>query len=188
MSGARFRPLSKMVRIGPFQSSHRVSTLPRLFGSQSNPSGSKQWCETMSATAERTLRVPVVNSPDQHKKALARIDRLMSAGDNADDAELEALTILVERYEQKVAPVDTPDPIEILKFRMAQLGLSPSQAAELLDMERGRVSELLHRRRQLTLKHIRVISDRLDIPPGLLTAPYEIDEGRGAKRRDGKRR
>ncbi len=132
----------------------------------------------MATRSDTQTLVPVIATRKDHRAALARIEALIAAGDPKGDAELEALGVLVENYERKTFPVADPDPIEVLEFRMEQLGLNTTQLAERLDINRGRASELLNRKRRLTLDLIRLIADRLAIPAGLLVAPYTVDEGR----------
>jgi HTH-type transcriptional regulator/antitoxin HigA len=132
------------------------------------------------------IMVPVIRSDADHAAALARIETIVAGNDDRldeDDGELEALTLLVESYEAKRFPVEDPDPIEMLEFRMAQLGLNTSRLAETLGIGRGRASELLHRKRRLSLDLIRTIVERLHIAPSLLIPPYETE--RSERSRDG---
>ena len=109
-----------------------------------------------------TIR-PIRDSND-HESALKRIQALMSAktGTDAGD-ELDVLATLVEAYEAKRFAIESPDPIEAIRFRMEQLGLKRKDLEPLIG-SRARVSEVLNKRRGLSLKMIRALHEELDIP------------------------
>jgi HTH-type transcriptional regulator/antitoxin HigA len=88
----------------------------------------------------------------------------MSAKAGTDDGdELDVLATLVDAYETKHFPIDSPDPIEAIRFRMEQLGLERKDLEPLIG-SRARVSEVLNKRRGLSLKMIRALHEELDIP------------------------
>lgn len=105
-----------------------------------------------------------VKYDQDHRKALARIEALMSArpGTPAGD-ELDVLATLVEAYEQKHFPIETADPVEAIRFRMEQMGLTRKDLEPFLG-SRHRVSEILNRRRGLSIGMIRRLHEGLDIP------------------------
>ena len=106
---------------------------------------------------------PIRNSSD-HESALKRIEALMSARkDTAEGDELEVLVTLVDAYESKHFPIDAPDPIEAIKFRMEQMDLDRKDLEPYLG-SRARVSEILNKRRSLSLAMIRALHENLDIP------------------------
>jgi len=82
---------------------------------------------------------------------------------------LDVLVTLVEAYEQKHCKVDPPDPIEAIKFRMEQLELKPSDLAKILG-GRSRVSEVLNKKRKLTVEMMRSLRKHLAIPAESLLA------------------
>ena len=125
--------------------------------------------------AHQPPSIHLVNDKLSHEAAIKRIESIIEEDNDALDPELEALALLVENYEKKTIPFEDPDPIEILKFRMRQIDLNTSKLAEILEIGRGRASELLNRRRRLTLDLIRRIGARLDIAPGLLVSEYPLD-------------
>ena len=109
-----------------------------------------------------TIR-PIKTEPD-HQKALKEIEKLWDAKPNTARADrLEVLVPLVEAYEQKHYRIDPPDPIEGIKFRMEQLELKPSDLADILG-GRNRVSEILNKKRKLTVEMMRSLRKRLAIP------------------------
>lgn len=104
--------------------------------------------------------------------ALAEIDRLMGAAPGTEEGDrLDLLVTLVEIHEARTSPIDLPDPIEAILFMMEQKGLS-RQDLEPAIGGRGRVAEILNRRRALTLPMIRQLSKLLELPADVLIQPY----------------
>ena len=114
------------------------------------------------------MKAKVIKTESEHAAALARIEKLMEAKRNTPQGdELELLSLLVHNYEEKVFPVDKPDPLVAIRFRMDQQGLEPKDLVPLLG-SRSRVSEVLSGRRNLSLKMIRNLVRRLGIPAEVL--------------------
>ncbi|MBT8097035.1 MAG: DNA-binding protein [Woeseia sp.] len=106
---------------------------------------------------------PIRNSND-HESALKRIQALMSAKPGTGDGdELDVLATLVDAYEAKQFPIETPDPIEAIRFRMEQMGMERKDLEPFIG-SRARVSEVLNKRRGLSLKMIRALHEELNIP------------------------
>ena len=104
-----------------------------------------------------TIR-PIRNNSD-HENALKRIEALMSAlQDTAEGDELDVLATLVDAYEKEHFPIDAPDPVEAIKFRMEQMGLERKDLEPYLG-SRARVSEVLNKRRGLSLAMIRSLHE-----------------------------
>ena len=121
----------------------------------------------------KTRILPIKNDRD-HRKALARAEQLMDAREGTPEADdLEVLSILIERYEDEQWPVDLPDPVEAIKYRMEQLGYGTSDLQRILG-HRSRVSEVLNKRRKLSLQMIRSLHARLKIPSDALIADYKL--------------
>ncbi len=110
-----------------------------------------------------------IKTARQHKAALNRIDKLMNAKSGTPEAaELEVLAILVERYEQKMFPLDAPSPLDAILFRMEQMGYTQADLARLLN-SRSRASEVLTGSlRHLSLRMIRRLHDEWHIPSDVL--------------------
>lgn len=110
------------------------------------------------------LRIRPIKTERDYEQALARINQLMDAktGTEAGD-ELDVLVTLAEAYESKHHPIHPPDPIEAIKFRMEQMGLTRKDLEPIIG-GRGRVSEVLSRRRSLSLEMIRRLHAELHIP------------------------
>ena len=114
---------------------------------------------------------PIKNDAD-HAAALAEIAKLWNAAAGSEDEDkLDILATLVEHYEEARWPVeDHADPIDLLHFAISDLGHSQAELAELLG-SRSRASEVLNRRRALTVEMIRAISEAWKIPADLLVKP-----------------
>lgn len=123
-------------------------------------------------------RLEAIKNERDYEVALAEIERLMDAklGTPSGDR-LDVLTTLVEAYEHKRWRIDPPDPIEAIKLRMDQRGLSRRDLEPLLG-SKSRVSEILSRKRPLTITMIRRLHQRLDIPAESLIKPTASAKGR----------
>lgn len=110
------------------------------------------------------MKIKPIHSKTDLSEALARIDALIDAKYGTPEYdELEILTTLVEAYENKHCPLPPPDPIEAIKFRMDQLGLKQSDLAHFLG-GKSRASEILSRKRNLSIRMIRNLHQKLHIP------------------------
>jgi len=110
------------------------------------------------------MTIKPIKTERDYRTALKEIERLWDAKPNTPKGDrLEVLVTLVEAYEQKHYKVEPPDPVEAIKFRMEQLGLKASDLAKILG-GRSRVSEILNRKRKLTVDMMRSLRKRLDIP------------------------
>jgi HTH-type transcriptional regulator/antitoxin HigA len=89
----------------------------------------------------------------------------------AEGDELEVLGILIEKYENEHFPVELPDPIEAIKFRMEQLGYTQNDLAKVIGLK-SRASEILSRKRKLTLEMIRNLHETMNIPTEVLIQSY----------------
>ena len=117
---------------------------------------------------------PIKNEQD-YTNTLSQIESLMSAKPNTPEMdELEVLTTLVEAYEEQYYKIDTPDPIEAIKFRMQQEGLKQKDLAAIVG-SKSRVSEVLNKKRKLTIEMIRSLHKQLHIPVESLFLDYKLD-------------
>ncbi len=114
--------------------------------------------------------IKLIKNKHDHVEALARIKKLMDeklVPDSKEADELEVLALLVEHYEQENFPMDNPDPIEAIKFRMEQLGLLKKDLIPFIGSA-SKVTEVLNGTRQLSLNMIRKLSDGLGISVEIL--------------------
>jgi HTH-type transcriptional regulator/antitoxin HigA len=115
-----------------------------------------------------------IKTEDQYDEALARIYDLMQMDikpDTAESDELEILVILVKEYENEHYPMSAPNPLEAIKFRLDQMGLSEKELGEILGY-RSRKSEILSGKRKLSLAMIRKLNEVLHIPANVLIQTY----------------
>ena len=112
-----------------------------------------------------------IRTKADYKKAFAEIERLWGAKSGTPEGDrLDVLATLVEAYEAQHYPIDPPDPVEAIKFRMEQQGLSRKDLEPLIGT-RTRVAEVLNRKRNLSISMIRRLHDRLGIPADVLIRP-----------------
>ena len=117
---------------------------------------------------------PIVTE-DDHREALREIDRLWNAESGSqEEAKLDALVTLVEAYEEKVWPVEPLDPVEAIKAHMKWNDYTQADFAKLLGSA-PRASEILNRKRALTVEMIHRLHTEWGIPAALLIRPYKLD-------------
>ncbi len=110
------------------------------------------------------MQITPIKTKKDYEQALEAIDKLWDAKPNTKEGDmLDVLATLVEAYEQTHYPIFPPDPVEAIMFRMDQLGLKKGDLAKFFGGA-NRVSEVLHRKRKLTLKMIKTLHDQLKIP------------------------
>jgi HTH-type transcriptional regulator/antitoxin HigA len=115
------------------------------------------------------MKTKIIKTEQQYNEVCHRIYNLMHSAeepiepDSPEGEELELLSLLAENYEHEHFPVDPPDPIAAIKFRMDQMNLKQVDIAPLFGGI-TRVSEVLHRKRPLTLKMISLLNKYLGIP------------------------
>ncbi len=115
---------------------------------------------------------PIKNETD-YQDALERLELIFdSKKGSIEGDELEILAILIEKYEDEHFPIGFPNPIEAIKFRMEQMGYNQSDLARMVG-RKSRASEILNKKRKLTLEMIRQLHDSLKIPTEVLIQAYE---------------
>jgi len=118
------------------------------------------------------MNIKPIKTESDYNQALKRLEEIFDAKKGTEEGdELEILSILIENYEKEHYPVDLPDPIEAIKFRMEQLGMKQKDLAEVVGFK-SRVSEILNKKRKLTLEMIRNLSNKLNIPSEVLIQNY----------------
>ncbi|MDX9709112.1 MAG: ImmA/IrrE family metallo-endopeptidase [Trichloromonas sp.] len=114
------------------------------------------------------MKPKVIKNETEYEAALERIAELMDAGPGTDEFdELELLAMLVDTYESKAHPVDLPDPIEAIRFRMDQAGLKPKDLVPLIGSA-SKVSEVLSGKRTLSISMMRNLHREMGIPAEVL--------------------
>ena len=118
------------------------------------------------------MDIKVIKTEQDYNQALKRLESIFYAEiDTPEGDEAEILSILIEKYEDEHYPIGMPDPIEAIKFRMEQMGMKQKDLAEIVGFT-SRVSEILNRKRKLTLSMIRKLSANLHIPTEVLVQEY----------------
>ena len=134
--------------------------------------------------------IRIIKTKAQHKAALDEVTRLTlldPAPESSDGLRLELLAKLVEDYESSRFMFAKPDPIDAILFRMEERGLLQKDIASALG-GKNRASEVLARKRPLTLPMIRALHEKLGIPPGLLIRePAGVYRVRGSTKRSARR-
>lgn len=118
------------------------------------------------------MNVKPIRTNKDYQKALGRMELIFDAKKGSSEGdELEVLGILIEKYEDEHFPIGFPDPIEAIKFRMEQMGYNQSDLARVVGLK-SRASEILNKKRKLSLEMIRQLHDRLSIPTEVLVQAY----------------
>ena len=121
------------------------------------------------------MNIKPIKTEQDYNSTLSRIENLMDAKPNTPQMdELEVLTTLVEAYEEQHYKVGAPDPIEAIKFRMEQEGLKQKDLVTIVG-SKSRVSEILNKKRKLTIEMIRNLHNQLHIPIESLFLDYKIN-------------
>jgi HTH-type transcriptional regulator/antitoxin HigA len=114
----------------------------------------------------------VIKTEKDYQIALKRLEVIFDSKKGSKNGdELELLSLLIDNYEKEKFPIDLPDPIDAIKFRMEQLGYSQKDLTEVIGLK-SRVSEILNRKRKLTLEMIRKLHEVLGIPTEVLVREY----------------
>jgi len=121
------------------------------------------------------VTVSALRDEASYTAAVAILEKLWGAERGTQNGELvDVLLPLVSAYEAEHHPVEMPDPIEAIKIRMDDLGMSRDDVARLLSVGSGRVSEILNRRRRLTIDAIRILSSKLGLSEACLLQSYDL--------------
>ena len=122
------------------------------------------------------MEVKAIRDEQTYRTTLARVSALVDlypAPDSQEGEELEVLGTLVEAYESRHYPIGSPDPIEAIRFRMEQSGITVKDLEPIIGKS-NRVYEVLARKRPLTLAMIRRLNTRLGIPASVLISDYTL--------------
>lgn len=121
------------------------------------------------------MKQTLIKTEKQYDRALERLNEIFDSKPNSKEGqEAELLALLIENYEDQNHPIDTPDPIVAVRIRMEELQLKQKDLVGVVG-SKGIVSEVLNRKRRLTVKMIRNLSERLKITPNVLIQDYELN-------------
>ncbi len=120
------------------------------------------------------MNIKPIKSEADYRLALKRLEEVFDApiGTSESD-EADILGVLVDEYEKKHYPIEAPDPIEAIKIRMEELQLKQVDLVDVIG-SKSRVSEVLNRKRKLTIEMIRNLTKRLNLSPDLLITDYQL--------------
>ena len=118
------------------------------------------------------MEVSLIKNEKDYHKALRRIDELIDCEENSiEEEELKIISLLVWDYEEKHYPIGKLEPIQAIKLRMDELNLRPKDLVASIG-DKSRVSEILSKKRKLTLRMIRNLNKQLGIPLEILVQEY----------------
>ena len=120
------------------------------------------------------MEISIIKNEEQYKAYLDRMNEIFHAKEGAPESEeLDLLALVLEKYEEEHYPIEAPDPIEAIHFMMEQMGLDDNDLGKILS-SRSRASEILNRKRKLSIAHIRKLTEHLKIPADVLIQDYEL--------------
>jgi HTH-type transcriptional regulator/antitoxin HigA len=126
------------------------------------------------------MNIKLIKTEEDYQIALKRLEVIFDAKNGTIDSdEADILGLMIDEYEKKHYPIEAPDPIEAIKIRMEELNLKQVDLAETIG-GKNRVSEIMNRKRKLTLEMIRNLTGRLNLSPGLLIHDYKLTGQRKA--------
>ncbi|WP_395046070.1 type II toxin-antitoxin system HigA family antitoxin [Flavobacterium sp.] len=119
------------------------------------------------------MEIKPIKTEKDYNQALERLDMIFDSKNGTPEGdELEVLGILIDQYENEHFPIGLPDPIEAIKFRMEQMGYNQNDLANIVGLK-SRASEILNRKRKLSLEMIRKLHEFLNIPTDVLIQTYK---------------
>lgn len=120
------------------------------------------------------MKLKPIKTESEYDEALHRLDAIFDASpDTAEGNEAEILSLLIEDYEARYYPIEAPDPIEAIKIRMEEKNLNQKDLVGVIG-GKSRVSEVLNRKRKLTVGMIRELERVLDISASVLVGEYQL--------------
>jgi HTH-type transcriptional regulator/antitoxin HigA len=118
------------------------------------------------------MKLKPIKTEQDYELALKHLDKIFDAQPGTKEGdELEILALIIEDYEDKNYPIESPDPIEAIKFRMEQMGMNQADLAKIIG-HKSRASEILNKKRKLTLSMIRKLNQKLNISTEVLVKEY----------------
>lgn len=121
------------------------------------------------------MEIKPIKSESDYQEALDKLDKLFDAPTGTEESDYaDILAILIDEYEKKHFPIDAPDPIEAIKIRMEEMHLKQKDLANVIGGN-NRVSEVLNKKRKLTVEMIRNLTIKLNLSPNLLIKDYQLN-------------
>jgi len=122
----------------------------------------------------KAMNIKLIKTETDYQTALKRLELVFDAKTGTTESdEADILGLMIDDYEKKHYPIEAPDPIEAIKIRMEEMQLKQVDLADAIG-GKNRVSEVLNRKRKLTVDMIRNLTVRLNLSPGLLINDYQL--------------
>ena len=120
------------------------------------------------------MDIKPIKSEKDYEKAIKKLETIFDATPKSKDGdEAEILSLLIENYENQYYPIETPDPIEAIKIRMEEMNIKQKDLVRVFGSKSG-VSEVLNRKKKLTLEMIRKLEEMLHLSASLLVTNYQL--------------
>jgi len=120
------------------------------------------------------MNIKLIKTETDYENALKRLEKIFDAKIGTPESdEADILGLLIDEYEKKHYPIDASDPIEAIKIRMEEMHLKQVDLVKEIG-GKSRVSEILNKKRKLTIEMIRKLTKRLNLSPGLLISDYHL--------------
>ena len=120
------------------------------------------------------MNIKPIRTESDYRLALDRLELIFDAEIGTPDSdEADILGLMIDEYEKKHYPIDAPDPIEAIKIRMEEMQLKQLDLVDAIG-GKSRVSEILSRKRKLTVEMIRNLTQKLNLSPELLIGDYQL--------------
>ena len=122
------------------------------------------------------MKIKPIKSEQDYEKALKRLEVIFDADPNTEEGdEAEILTMLIDNYENQHYPIEAPDPIEAIKIRMEEMNLKQKDLVGVIG-GKSRVSEILNKKKRLTVDMIRELEKILHISASVLVNNYQLSK------------
>ncbi len=120
------------------------------------------------------MNIELIKNEADYQRALQRLEEIFDAKiGSIESDEADILALLIDQYEEKHFHIDAPDPIEAIKIRMEDMHLKQTDLIGLIG-GKSRVSEIMNRKRKLTVEMIRNLTQKLNLSPALLISDYQL--------------
>lgn len=120
------------------------------------------------------MKIKPIKSEEDYQKALRRLEKIFDAPvESKEGDEAEILSLLIENYENQYYPIDAPDPIEAIKIRMEEMNIKQKDLIGIIG-SKSRVSEVLNKKKRLTVDMIRKLEKKLHLSASILVSNYQL--------------
>lgn len=122
------------------------------------------------------MRIKPIKSEQDYEKALERLEVIFDSAENTKEGdEADILSMLIDNYENQHYPIEAPDPIEAIKIRMEEMNLKQKDLVGIIG-GKSRVSEILNKKKRLTVDMIRELERVLHISASVLVNNYQLSK------------